>query len=56
MPCPGSIPPGACGQPGPLATLTTPSFSTCSTYVPVPAKIKVKKNKVSQGSGPCPLS
>ena len=29
-------------------------MSSCSPYVPVPAKIKVKKNKVSQGAGALP--
>lgn len=40
---------------GPLPTLIA-CFLLHSTYVPVPSKIKVKKNQVSGGSGPRPLS
>lgn len=40
---------------GPLPTLTACS-PLHSTYVPVPSKIKVKKNQVSGGWGPRPLS
>lgn len=36
---------------GPLPTLIA-CFLLHSTYVPVPSKIKVKKNQVSGGSGP----
>lgn len=38
------------------ALLTSFSFSNCSTYVPVPAKIRVKQDKVSGGPSPFVLS